>query len=44
MITVEVIFGTEYHDSDLPGGDPDTGLPANIQFGLIDAAAERLAG
>jgi hypothetical protein len=43
MITVEVVFSNEYHDSDLPKGDPETGLPPNVQFGLVKAAAERLA-
>ena len=42
MLTVEVIYGDEYLASDQPGGDPATETPANVQFGLVRAAADRL--
>ena len=42
MITVSLAWGTEYHYSDQPGGDQDTGFSADPQFALVQAAAKRL--
>ena len=43
MITVSLAWGIEHHYSDQPGGDQDTGFPADPQFALVQAAAKRLA-
>ena len=43
MVTVSVDWGIEYHYSDQPGGDQDTGFPADPQFALVQAAAKRLS-
>ena len=44
MLTVEVVRGMDDNVSLQPGGDPDNGMPEHPQFGLVRAAAERLAG
>lgn len=43
MVTVDLLYGNEKHTSYQQGGDPDSGLPEDIQFPLIKAAAKRLA-
>jgi hypothetical protein len=43
MVTVNLLYGNEKHTSYQQGGDPDSGLPEDIQFPLIKAAAKRLA-
>ena len=42
-LTVSLVYGQDYNVSLDPAGDPDTELPAHPQFGLVTAAAERLA-
>lgn len=42
MITVDLVYGMDKITSDQPGGDPDSGVPADRQFALIEAAASRL--
>ncbi|SDS20837.1 hypothetical protein SAMN04488543_1281 [Friedmanniella luteola] len=44
MLTVEVVVGMDDNVSLQPGGDPAGGQPEHPQFGLVRAAAERLAG
>ena len=44
MLTVEVVRGMDDNVSLRPGGDPVSGMPEHPQFGLVRAAAERLAG
>lgn len=42
MVTVEIVYGNEKHTSYQQGGDPDTGIPEDVQFQLVEAAAKRL--
>lgn len=44
MLTVEVVRGMDDNVSLQAGGDPGTEQPEHPQFGLVRAAAERLAG
>jgi hypothetical protein len=41
-VTVWLVYGQDYNVSLDPKGDPDTGLPAHPQFGLLKAAAQHL--
>jgi hypothetical protein len=43
MLSVEVVVGMDDNVSLQAGGDPENGLPEHPQFGLVRAAAERLA-
>ncbi len=43
MVTIEVLYGNEKHTSYQQGGDSESGLPEDLQFPLIKAAAKRLA-
>jgi hypothetical protein len=43
MLTVDVVVGMDDNVSLEPGGDPANGMPEHPQFGLVRAAAERLA-
>ena len=43
MVTVDLVYGMDKISSDQQDGDPDTGIPADRQFELVEAAAERLA-
>jgi hypothetical protein len=42
-VTVSLQYGQDYNIAYRPDGDPDTGLPPHPQFGLLVAAAHRLA-
>jgi hypothetical protein len=42
-VTVWLVYGQDYNVSLDPKGDPQTGLPAHRQFGLVKAGAGRLA-
>jgi hypothetical protein len=43
-VTVSLQYGQDYNIAYRPDGDPVTGLPPHPQFGLLVAAAHRLAG
>ncbi len=43
MITIDLLYGNEKHYSLEQGGDSDSGLPEDPQFGLVQAAAQRLS-
>jgi len=43
MVTVDLVYGMDKITSDQQGGDPDNGVPADRQFDLVKAAAQRLA-
>ena len=43
MVTVDLVYGKDKNTSDQQGGDPGTGAPADRQFDLVKAAAQRLA-